>query len=101
MTMTKYSFLFGYAVFFIVLQLLLFGIAGEIVDSPFVALQTPSCSLGFIVIDGLLQCAFGYVSLFFALFTISSEFFIIQTIFIIPFIIILVLVVADLLRGSG
>jgi len=98
---TKYSFLFGYTVFFIVLQILLNGIASEVVNSPFAELEPPECSLGFIVIDGLLLCAFDYVSLFFSLFAISSSFFIIQAVFIIPFIVMLVLIIADLLRGSG
>ena len=108
MTLTKYNLLFGYSLFFIILQLILVPYSvevandSEIIESEFGGdLEIPECSFGLIVIDGLLLCAFDFAELFFNLFVISSTFAVIQSVFIITFIIILALIVADLIRGSG
>jgi|SRR3972149_6160719 len=98
---TKYNVLIGYTIFFALFQVLIIGFAGDVFSSEIEALTTPTCSLGFIVIDGILQCAFDYISLFFNLFTIDTTIVIVELIFVIPFIISLALIVSDLLRGSG
>jgi hypothetical protein len=98
---SKYGFLLGYSVFFIFLQIITFGLGEAAVTSPFGIFEVPVCTFGLILIDGFLLCAFQFISLFFNLFFISSSFAIVQTVFIVPFIIVLALIIADLLRGSG
>jgi hypothetical protein len=73
----------------------------NLISSPFGAITAPSCTWGLIVIDGLLWCVVQYIGLLIGLFSISSSFAIIETVFIVPFLIALVMIVSDLLRGSG
>jgi len=61
----------------------------------------PSCSLGIIVIDGLLTCAWNYLSAFLALMSISSEFAIFNGIILMGLIFSLGWAVVALLRGGG
>ncbi len=98
---TKYGVLLGYGLFFITSQFLLFGLGSLVVNSPFTTLVAPTCTFGLFIIDGLVLCAFSFISLFFSLFAVSSTIFVIEAFFVIPFLILLVLIVADVLRGSG
>lgn len=72
--------------------------------SPVISADIPAvtdikCDLGLIVIDGLLRCGWGYLSLFFSFFTFSSSIGIINTILVVPFIIFVVLFILDWVRG--
>lgn len=98
---SKFDVLIGYTIFFVIFQFLILGIATDAFSSQVGNLTLPTCSLGLIVIDGLLQCAFDYISLFFTLFTVSTTILIVELIVIVPFIIALALIIADLLRGTG
>lgn len=98
---TKYNVIIWYTIFFLASQILLVGFAVEVLTTQFETLSIPSCSLGLFILDGLLTCAFDFITLFFNLFTLSSDFLILEVLFIIPFLIALSLIVADLLRGSG
>jgi hypothetical protein len=59
----------------------------------------PTCSMGYLIIDGLLWCAWNYITIFFNFFNITSTITIINTILFIPFIIFLAKIILDLLRG--
>lgn len=99
--MSKYNVLIGYTVFFVLLQILIVGFAGDVFSSSVADITIPECNGGFIILDGLLNCALSYIQLFINLFTVSTTILVIELIFVIPFVIALVLIIADLIRGSG
>lgn len=98
---SKYNVILGYSIFFIIFQLLVIGYAGQVFSSEISSITQPTCDAGFIILDGLLTCAFNYIMLIVSLFTISTTILVIELVFVIPFIIGIVMVIADLLRGSG
>lgn len=96
---TKYGVILGYTIFFIILNLLIVGLYGSLINSPFTLVAPPVCTLGFIVIDGLANCFFNYLGFFFNLFTINSTIAIVETIFVIPFVLMLAVIVLEWIRG--
>jgi len=62
---------------------------------------TSGCSLGFFVVDGIINCAFNIINRFLALFSFSTSVGIINVVLLIPFAYFMLKYVADYIRGKS
>lgn len=97
-------FILGAVVFFSFMVVLSVSYAGTsqalLTNSP-TSFSVPSCSLGFIVIDGLLTCAWNYLSTFLALMSVSSDFALFNGVILFALITSLGWAILSILRGGG
>lgn len=101
---TNLPFILGTVVFFSVLVVLSVSYAGTtqmLVKGVPTSFSVPSCSLGIIIIDGLLTCAWDYLSTFFALMSVSTEFALFNGVVMLALITSLGWAIVSLLRGGG
>jgi hypothetical protein len=98
---TKYDILIGYTVFI----LLYFGISSMVgvsyMSGSIPSTRKPYCTMGFVIIDGLFDCAWQYLQPLFILFDISSSIGIISWVITIPYLLFLTLIVIELLKPAG
>jgi len=101
---TNLPFILGVVVFFSVMVVMSVSYAGStqvILKNAPTSFAVPSCSLGIIVIDGLLTCAWNYLSTFFALMSVSSEFALFNGVIIFALITALGWAILSIVRGGG
>lgn len=101
---TNLPFILGAVVFFsfmVVLSVSYAGTSQTLLNNSPTAFTVPSCSLGIIVIDGLLTCAWNYMSTFFALMSVSTEFALFNSLILFALIASVGWALVSLLRGGG
>jgi hypothetical protein len=101
---TNLPFILSAVVFFsfmVVMSISYAGSSNIIVKGVPTSFAVPSCSLGLIVIDGLLTCAWNYLSTFFALMSISTDFALFNGVILFALIASLGWALVSLLRGGG
>jgi len=97
-------FILGAVVFFSFMVMMSVSYAGttqQLVNGVPTSFSVPSCSLGIIVIDGLLTCAWNYLSTFFALMSVSTEFALFNGVILFALITSFGWAIVSLLRGGG
>jgi hypothetical protein len=100
---TKYSFMISYTIFFLLVQFIFvqMGQSGLLnVDSNKFVI-TSNCEVSAWLLFAPLGCLVNIVQIFITLFTISSSFTALQTLFVIPFGVFMIMIVADYIRGTG
>jgi len=101
---TNLPFILGAIVFFsfmVVLSVSYAGTSQGFLKNAPTSFSVPSCSLGIIVIDGLLTCAWNYLSTFLALMSISSDFAIFNGVILFALITSIGWAILSILRGGG
>jgi len=101
---TNLPFILGVVVFFSFMVFMSVSYAGTqqiFLNNVPTSFSVPSCSLGIIVIDGLLTCAWNYLSTFFALMSVSSEFALFNGVIIFALITSLGWAILSIVRGGG
>jgi hypothetical protein len=94
----------GVVVFFsfmVVLSVSYAGTSQSLLQNSPTSFTVPSCSLGIIVIDGLLTCAWNYLTTFFALMSVSSDFALFNGVIIFALITSLGWAILSIVRGGG
>jgi hypothetical protein len=97
-------FILGVVVFFsfmVVLSVSYAGTSQSLLQNSPTSFTVPSCSLGIIVIDGLLTCAWNYLTTFFALMSVSSDFALFNGVIIFALITSLGWAILSIVRGGG
>lgn len=103
-TGTNLAFIVGMTTFLIMVSILEASFAssgGIILSGAPQKFSPPSCSPGFIIIDGMIGCAWNYFALFLALFSVSSEFAILNSFVLVIYGFGTAWAIASLLRGGG
>lgn len=101
---TNLPFILGAIVFFsfmVVMSVSYAGTQQTLIKNMPTSFTVPSCSLGFIVIDGLLTCAWNYMATFFALMSVSAEFALFNSLILFTLIASVGWALVSLLRGGG
>jgi hypothetical protein len=101
---TNLPFILGIVVFFsfmVVLSVSYASTTQTLLRNAPTSFSVPSCSLGIIVIDGLLTCAWNYMVTFLALMSVSSEFALFNGVIIFALITSLGWAILSILRGGG
>lgn len=101
---TNLPFILAFTTFFIVLAFLSVSLASSNVqwvkNSP-ASFSAPTCGTGIIILDGLLGCAWNYLTAFFTLFTISTEFALFNSVILVGLFFAMGWAILSLLRGGG
>lgn len=101
---TNLGFIIGMTTFLIMVSILEASFAssgGIILDGVPQKFTPPSCSPGLVIIDGMIGCAWNYFTLFLALFSVSSEFAIMNSFVLIIYGFGTGWAIVSLLRGGG
>jgi hypothetical protein len=101
---TNLSFIIAVLAFFSFLTIMEVSYAtssGTLLKNAPTTFTAPSCSPGIIIIDGLLSCAWNYLSIFLGLMSVSSEFAIFNSVILFVLIAGVGWAVVSLLRGGG
>jgi hypothetical protein len=101
---TNLPFILGVVVFFSFMVVLSVSYAGTqqgILKNAPTAIAVPSCSLGVIVIDGLLTCVWNYMTTFLALMSVSSDFALFNGVILFALIASVGWAILSVLRGGG
>lgn len=101
---TNLPFILGAVVFFSFMVVMSVSYAGTqqfMLHNAPTSFSVPTCSLGLIFIDGLLECAYNYLSTFFALMSVSSDFALFNGVILFALITSLGWAILSILRGGG
>jgi hypothetical protein len=63
--------------------------------------QKPRCSLGFIIIDGLFDCAWQYLQPLFVVFNLSSSIGLINFAIVIPYMLFILILILEFIKPAG
>jgi hypothetical protein len=101
---TNLPFILGVVVFFSFMVVLSVSYAGTqqgILKNAPTSVSIPSCSLGVIIIDGIITCAYNYLSTFMALMSVSSDFALFNGVILFALIASVGWAILSVLRGGG
>lgn len=96
---TKYQILLGYTIFIMAYFSISVGIGVSYLSGNMPIPRKPYCTLGFIIIDGLFDCAWQYLQPLFILFNLTSSIGIFNTVIIIPYLVFLTYLIITTMRG--
>jgi hypothetical protein len=96
---TKYQILLGYSIFLMAFFSIQVGVGYELLTGSMPIVRKPVCTSGFILIDGLFDCAWQYLQPLLVLFDVNSSLGIFNAVILIPFFIFLAYLIIATLRG--
>jgi hypothetical protein len=100
--MTNLPFVFGVIVFFSFMVVMSVSYSGDaMVNGVPTSIDAPSCTLGLIIIDGLLTCFWNYMSTFLALMSVSTEFALFNSVILFGLIAGVGWAALSMIRGGG
>jgi hypothetical protein len=96
---TKYDILIGYTIFVMCYFTLSAWVGVAYLSGSMPIPRKPYCTLGFIIIDGLFDCAWQYLQPLLIMFNLASSIGIFNTVIIIPYLLFLTYIIIELARG--